>query len=472
MLGWRALTAWISGAALFLVGHVSAAEERTPTDETPAALAARCTPNTAIDLLACQIAAQLPRARKVAVSYGDTTGASQLHAVSAKLQAALAQKLRGKPHVHSLGSVLWPLGSDPNIQVVEYPGPQAKGEVAKRTHEGQQVHLELSLNFGTLNVRVSVFSAERGGFWDRIRNQTAAIQVFVASASSDPSVRTLLPSASRPASIKLAESFPLGPEPPIALACEYNEKRDGVRIAFVGRQSVWVEELSGGKLATKKRWPWAKLSEVAPVPLREPLASVDFAPDGSVHAGLTDRRFMLRLSLSDDSMARWEGRLPWPSIGCLERTGLGLGGLSTGCPSATKASTRGFELSGVVDAVAGAHLITAEGKRKVFGAVRNWGAGVALLFGVQDAPLQVAGVGSSLALGDLDGDGAPEFLNSLPTFSPKEDALEVRWLDNLSAPRLRFPVEDGVVAVAVCPWLGGPSSPVLVLSKSRLLVFR
>jgi len=244
---------------------------------------------------------------------------------------------------------------------------------------------------------------------------------------------------------------------------------EGLRVAMAGRTYISIARLAHGKLTQEQRLLWKSYSEVAPVPLREPLVSVAFRKDGALDVGSSDRRFTLRISAAGVVLGRFPDVLPWPGIGCLGRSGVGLAGQAA-CGSEPGAPS--FQPVGVFDAAAGVELVTAEGVRVVYGALRELLRAQASLFQMGQPVRNVPDVGASLALADLDGDGLPEILSSRPTFEPEADALEVRGLDNLSVPKARLPITDGVVALAVCPWMGEGHNPILVASRSKLWVVK
>jgi hypothetical protein len=77
--------------------------------------------------------------------------------------------------------------------------------------------------------------------------------------------------------------------------------------------------------------------------------------------------------------------------------------------------------------------------------------------------------GAQLALGDLDGDGAPEIATSLDTLEAHADALVVySWLDSALRERLRLPVPSGIRALALCPARTLSMGPILAATREAL----
>src|SRR5690606_13203164 len=112
--------------------------------------------------------------------------------------------------------------------------------------------------------------------------------------------------AGRPKVFGLAEPHVL------ALACGDAGADGSLELVVVGRHRVSAGRLRGGRFVATKLRQWQDLAQVAPAPLREPLASAAIQPGGSVDVGSTDRQTALRLD-GDLQVQRELGRrLPWP----------------------------------------------------------------------------------------------------------------------------------------------------------------
>ncbi len=466
----RQIWGWCGAAFVGLSASLSSGLGTRPDEKTPSAPSLACATGTALRQLACELALQIGQERRVSLSYGTLTADSALAPVGAKLQALLAEELRHRARASKAS--WWPLGAgrapEASFEFASEPQPQTRAEFEKTAvASGLRLFLQVSRHAGFLMTDTVFHAARSPGFWDRVRGETAAERRVSLSVRADASVRGLLPKS--PLTLTTREIFAYDSEVPLALACMAEEGGEGLRVAMVGRSTISIARLAHGKLTQKQRWPWKSYSEVAPVPLREPLVSAAFRQDGSLDVGSSDRRFMLRISAASLVVGRFPDVLPWPGLGCLRRSGVGLAsqaacGLEPGVPS--------FQPIGVFDAVAGTEVVTAEGVRVVYGALREPLRAQASLFQMGLPVRNVPDVGASLALGDLDGDGLPEILSSRPTFEPEADALEVRALDNLSVPKTRLPVADGIVALAVCPWMGEGNNPILVASRSKLWVVK
>ncbi len=462
----RQIWGWCSAALVGLSSSLSSGES-IRLDE-PRAPSAACVAGTALRQLVCELALQIGQERWVSLSYGTLASDPAWAPVGAKLQALLAEELRRRPRASKPS--WWPLGAgrapEASLEVALEPQPQSRAEFEKSAVASElRLFLELSEHAGRLVI--NAYSARRPGFWARVRGETAAERRVSLSVRADASVRTLLPKP--PLTLTVRESYAYESEVPLALACAAHAAGEGLRVAMVGRTYISIARLAHGKLTQEQRLLWKSYSEVAPVPLREPLVSVAFRKDGALDVGSSDRRFMLRISAAGVVLGRFSDVLPWPGLGCLGRSGVGLAG-EAACGSEPGAPS--FQPVGVFDTAAGTEVVTADGVRVVYGALREPLRAQASLFQTGQPVRNVPDVGASLALADLDGDGLPEILSSRPTFEPEADALEVRGLDNLKVPKARLPITDGVVALAVCPWMGEGHNPILLASRSKLWVVR
>jgi hypothetical protein len=90
------------------------------------------------------------------------------------------------------------------------------------------------------------------------------------------------------------------------------------------------------------------------------------------------------------------------------------------------------------------------------------------------AEITVPSVGAQLAIGDLDDDGLPEIVSSLPGLDRSADQLVVRTLgDNGTLrERLRLPVPSGIDALAICPGDGRAMAPLVAATGDGIWVIR
>jgi hypothetical protein len=259
----------------------------------------------------------------------------------------------------------------------------------------------------------------------------------------------------------------------IALACGEVWPTGIVAVATAGRKAVSVAALQGELVAAPTLRPsWRELSEVAPKPLREPLASVTFTPSGAVLVGSTDRAHGKRLVVGATSEWRdLDARLPWPGGGCANLDGLFVAPRAVPCMKGEPATTAPL-LREPLDAIAGTNLVSRAGTLRLVRAGRSSTDGsVTVSDGAREVRLEHAG--AALALADLDGDGAPELLTSLDTADPSEDALVVySWLGAELKERLRVPVPDGVRAIAACPQPESGVAPVLLVAGNAIWMLK
>jgi hypothetical protein len=253
----------------------------------------------------------------------------------------------------------------------------------------------------------------------------------------------------------------------VALTC--GGANDFPAVASVGRQAVSIALLRGDVLdAPLVRVPLKELAEVAPVPLREPLASAWFTPAGELLLGSTDRAQGARLGPEPGARFRaLDARLPWPGGGCARLDGLLLAPSAVSCAKGEPAPPTP-KLTEPLDALAGVTLVSRSGTTRLVRAGRRGSdAAVMISDGLREARLERAG--AALALGDMDGDGTPELVTSLDTADPGADAVVVySWLAAGLAERWRVPITAGVKALAICPQRAAALAPVAVASGGAL----
>jgi hypothetical protein len=258
----------------------------------------------------------------------------------------------------------------------------------------------------------------------------------------------------------------------LALACA-DVRHDGpFTLATLGRGRVTLGALDGNRYALERSRRLGELAPVAPVPLREPLASVAFTAGGEPLVGISDRESVLRL---DASLARSETlpgvRLPWPGGGCARLDDLFVAPRVERCGKSDPPVV-GPSLREALDAIAGASVTARSGRASVVRAGRLASDGsVVLTNGETEVRLEHAG--AQLAVADLDGDGEPELVTSLDTPEPAQDAVIVyAWRGTGLDEKLRVPVPSGVRALAVCPQRPAALAPIVVATSTGLGVIR
>lgn len=292
------------------------------------------------------------------------------------------------------------------------------------------------------------------GLWQRLRQREQAAQKHAfAEVPLDAELRALIP----PPPLVARETLKLrAPERGIiAMACGPLGAEGGQQLVLLSRSSVRIGRIVNKAFVEGRRAMWSTLSPVAAVPLREPIASAEITPTGTVRVGLTDREHSLELSADLSVLQRFAGALPLPTTGCVARSGLGLQATPSACGARPQPAP-----SVVLDALAGHG-------GEWFG--RELG-GAKL---VSSRPLPPRAVGAQLAAGDLDGDGNVELAFSEDTSDPTRDRVT---LVTLAAGQLRTRFElsaPAVGALAMCQRPEGPGmAPLVVASGDELWLVR
>jgi len=318
------------------------------------------------------------------------------------------------------------------------------------------VELKLEKSGGVLRVTAEV--RRRSGLWQRIRHAKPSVErhAFV-EAPLDAELRALIP----PPPLVVTEVLKLkAPERGIvALACGPLASDGGQELALVSRGSVRVGRVVGRAFAERKRAAWSALSAVAPAPLREPIASAEITPQGSLRLGLSDRRDGLELSRDLGVLARFEGLMPVPGGGCAARSAFGVLARFDSCsqPGASRTQPATLDaVAGLPGAQLGRDLVSDR------------------LSGARSELAQATNrVGAQLALGDADSDGNPELAFSSDTLEPAKDRLTLVSLtgNKLTA---RFELAaPSITAIAICSRREGPGmAPLVIATGDELWLVR
>jgi hypothetical protein len=323
-------------------------------------------------------------------------------------------------------------------------------------HAASLVYVQLEIVKGELRATADLYPVVANS-WDRLRNPLVGPQAHVfAGAPIDAEVRTFLQpivlEQARVHKVKHEESDVL------ALGCGDIDADGGAELVLATRTRVVVGKLQGDKLAIVRATPWSQLASRAPVPLREPTASVVVAGGhrGEIFVGVTDRGAVAidgslapRRQLAGLPIPGTNGEacvVPTPELGAFEGSGVA-------CEP-----TRGDEAvlampAARFDAAAALDLVVKDGALAQVVAAREPGGKLRLRRidasgKAIEAPID--GVGAQLALADLDLDGVPEvaFTSDLPD----SDVLTIAsWRSGGIAPRLRIPTKDAIAAIAACP---------------------
>jgi hypothetical protein len=330
-------------------------------------------------------------------------------------------------------------------------GAEAKGGQRSRRHLSVELSIEKSA--GVLRVTADVRRAT--GLWQRIRHaKPGAERHGFVEVPLDAELRALIP----PPPLVVSEVLKLKtPERGIvALACGPLGSDGGQELALVSRGSVRVGRVVGRAFAERKRAAWSALSGVAGTPLREPIASAEITARGELRVGLSDRRDGLTLSRDLAVLSRFEGLMPAPGGGCVERTSLGVSARFRSCAGQGPAPATGRAPAATLDAFAG-----------VLNAQLGRDLASGRLSGARPELSQATNqVGAQLAMGDADTDGDPELAYSADTLDGAQDRLTlVTVRANGLTPRFELPAPS-ISAVAICSQREGPGMAMLVLATA------
>jgi hypothetical protein len=396
------------------------------------------------------------------------------------LDAASCQPSRGSLSFIgcSLAQKLGPSGLGASVNVVdlksdrELPSPALLRErvrdavagalrpAAETKAERSKLTLELSVEKSGGVLRVSAELRRATGLWQRIRHaKPRAEQHAFVEVALDAELRALIP----PPPLVVSETLKLkAPERGIvALACGPLSSDGGQELALVSRSNVRVGRISGQAFVERKKVAWSALSPVAAVPLREPIASAEITSEGALRLGSSDRKDGLTLSRDLSVTARFEALLPVPGGGCALRSASGFFAQLTACSTDARLSVR--SLPAQVDAIVGAPG----------GWVGRELTSAALLSARPELTPGSGRVGAQLALGDADGDGAPELAYSADTLDASKDRLTVVTLaGNQPLKRFELPA-PAISALAICSRPEGPGmAPIVVASGDELWLLR
>ncbi len=237
-----------------------------------------------------------------------------------------------------------------------------------------------------------------------------------------------------------------------AIGCGDFDGDGGLDLVLLSEKRAIIGHAHGKKLVVDRSVPFSRSLSRAPVPLREPIASVVIEQRGAARLwiGTTDYGGVLL----DDGLEKADATTripvatargvmcatPNPEVSAFE-------GPLVPCRDGGDRSELAAPLPRF-DAYAFAALVGKSGTSNgLVVAAREPGGKMRLTKG--DVVVTVEGVGAALALGDLDQDGIAEIITSS---DGNDDALHVQsWDGGSFRTRLRIPAPGGVRAVTVCP---------------------
>jgi hypothetical protein len=402
---------------------------------------------TSVGRVACELARSLP---------APTT---PLHVTVSGISSPLRMERTAELSARLARAVARELGA--NARVETFDANQKAPVHAPRT-DALVLQGELTRERFTVNAELVRATTK---FWDRFRpGSSDAVQRAHAMSALDAELASFLPPV--PLVLTRIDKARLD-EPSVAVACGDVEGNGGFEIVSVGRRRIQVGRVANARFEVLRSRNWSDLSEVAPRPLKEPLASVSVDGARRIRVGLSDRKDALLLDEQLAAIARYEGLFPWPAAGCVQLIATGLSETRVRCDAKAARSS-----GGPLDALAGARLVRRDGNSFDVLASRRPTAQLSLELG--KTRIDVDAAGAQVALADLDNDGNVELITSLDTLDPSSDALVVRTVSAEGKLReaFRVKVPNGVRALGVCPSYGNLLAPLLVATADELWVLR
>ncbi|MCU0693030.1 MAG: hypothetical protein MUF54_16665 [Polyangiaceae bacterium] len=334
------------------------------------------------------------------------------------------------------------------------------------------VYVQTELAQGELRVTADVYPMPRN-IWDRSRNPSPGpVAHAFASARIDAEVRTFL--APIPLVATAPYRVPLPETEVLALSCDDLDQDGALEISMLSRRNLSVVRIRQGRVDTLRNVPWHQLSPIAPVPWREPLATLAVSQTGTIDAGITDRAASVRLDAALQQRASFPGMpVPVPrGRACASRRVGSLTAELSSCAMGDPAPTlRSAPFP--FDAFASARIIGADGSERDVWASRSPTDGTVAIADDRGAKANLPNVGAQLAVADVDLDGDPDLIVSRNVLQASRDALAVHSWRRKGTLQQRFEVDvpDGVAAVTVCPPdSAGPRAIAMATTKELWLL--
>jgi hypothetical protein len=341
------------------------------------------------------------------------------------------------------------------------------------------VYLQLEIAKGELRVTADLYPVVSNG-WERLRNPVPGPRAHAfANAPLDAEIRGFL----APVLLEQTTLHKIKHDEGevIAVGCGDVDGDGGNELVLVTRARVAIAKIRAGKLVVLRAAAWSTIASRAPVPMREPLASVLVSPRGhrgEILLGTTDRggvavdaALVARRQLTGLPVIGADGEgcaapspeasaYDGPVVPCDLAIALKPGASSAGTVAAKAASakaseplplfippTQRYDAIATLDAVGRdgvvAHIVAAHepgGRMRV----RRQEVG-----GAKAIEAALDGTGTQVAIADLDLDGIPEVITT--SDGPDDLVLVSSFAKGLLTPRLRFPAKEGVRAIGICP---------------------
>lgn len=322
------------------------------------------------------------------------------------------------------------------------------------------VFVQLEIAKGELRATADLYPAVANG-WERLRNPLPGPRAHAfASAPLDAEVRTFLAPVVLEQALLHKAKHDEGDV--LAIGCGDIDADGGMELVLVSRARVALGRVRAGKFVPQRTAPWSALASRAPVPMREPLASVLVSPrarNGEILLGTTDRggvaldgALVTRRQLTGLPVVGSDGEAcaaPLPEASAYDGDVVACTAPANGAPATVLVPPQPR-----FDAIATLDLVDRDGRVEPIVAAREPSGKLRIRWGepgaAKAAELTVDATGAQIALADLDLDGAPELIT---TELGDTDALVISSVTAKGAvvPRLRFPAKEGVRAVGVCP---------------------
>lgn len=327
------------------------------------------------------------------------------------------------------------------------------------------VYVQLEIAKGELRATADLYPVVSNG-WERLRNPVPGPRAHgFAGAPLDAEIRTFLqPILLEQASLHKAKHEETDV---LAVGCGDLDGDGGLELVLATRTRVVLGKLRGGKFAAVRATPWSQLATRAPVPMREPTASIVVSRPtairgpGELLVGTTDRggvavdpSLVMKRQLSGLPIPGMNGdacALALPEHSAFE-------GHAVTCVPPTKGDPAVVMPTPAsrFDAASAMDLIGKDGAVTQVIAARE-PSGKLRLRRIDDPKAKpfdapIDGVGAQIALADLDLDGTPEIAFSGDGVERETDALIIwSWTKTGFVQRLKFQSKDAVRAIAACP---------------------